>query len=422
MKHLKTINAENINVSMESIRFQDGAFFRDLTAVLDPYITGAVPDKSDREKLGLAITSVINKYTKLNIKCIWGGYYAINLPDWFKDHLFLERWKDYTTEQDGHKLIRAAKDKKISGSVNLQTATVTGFYSEQIFQLLISAPDFSNRKLKAEHHAAVILHECGHAFTMCEMIDRVVHTNQILSRLWRELTESDPAKRKTLIQKAGKDLGISDQTVESASNSANTEVTTTILLTGLLKESSHNTNSPYYNASVAEKLADEFATRMGAGHYLIEALDIYGVPGSSLQKRSAAEYYVLEFIKTTLSLITIPILPVWCITLIWIASDSTDSEGVYDTPHDRIKRVRNQIIEGMKNFNATKEVINDYHEQLQLVDSVLSQYTNRQQWWGNVFDYLFNYKGIKDRDFQQQLEALAANELFRRAQELKHLK
>lgn len=420
MKHLRSITSSS-TPAMESIRFQDGSFFRDLTAILEPYVTGKIPTRNERETLTKNISSVIKKYTKLNVQGQWSNTYAISIADWFKDHVLFEQYKSVLTEEDSNALIAKSKKEAISGTVDLINAQVSGFYAEQSFTLLIDATWFVNSRLTAKHHAAVILHEVGHAFTMCEMIDRVVMTNQILTRMQAELLGTDAVKRKTTIQKAGRALKLNEQVIESASNSANTEVATTVLLTGLMKEGRTNTASPYYNVSTAEQMADEFATRMGAGPYLIETLDIVGLNGGQVQKRTAAAYYVMEFIKTTLMISGFAFLPVLIISLFWMFSESTDSGGHYDTPHDRIKRVRNQIIQGMKNFNATKEVVKDYQEQLELADAVLTQYTNRQQWWGIVFDYLGNYTGVKDRDFQQKLEALASNELFSGALSIKHM-
>lgn len=420
MKHLRSITSSS-TPAMESIKFQDGSFFRDLTAIIEPYVDGQIPTRNEREMLSKNISSVIKKYTGITMVCQWSNAYAISVPDWFKDHVLMDRLKGLMTESDSHHLIEKSSQKQISGSVDLINARVTGFFSEQVFTLYISAPEFSNPKINARQHAASILHESGHAFTMCEMIDRVVGTNQILSRMQRELLEADPVKRKVIVQKAGRALNLSEQTIESAVNSSNTEVTTTVLLTGLLKDGRHNTASPYYNGSVAEQMADEFATRMGAGADLVENLDLVGSLGSQIQKRSAANYYALEFVKTVLSTAGIVLFPVWAITLVWIMSETTESSGGHDAPYDRIQRVRNQIIEGMKNFNASKEVVTDYQEQLVMIDAVFKQYKNRQQWWGVVFDYLFNYTGVKDKDFQQKLEALASNELFSGALSIKHM-
>lgn len=420
MKHLRSITSSQ-TPAMESIKFQDGSFFRDLTAVIEPYVSGSVPLKNEREVLSKKISSVIKKYTNLSIHCQWGSCYAITIADWFKDHVLMDRVKTLSNEEDSRHLLDKSNQQQITGKVDLINARVDGFFAEQSFTLFIAAAEFVNKQVTAKQHAASILHEVGHAFTMCEMIDRVVSTNQILSRVHRELLETDPVKRKVSIQKAGKELKLSDKTIESAASSNNAEVATTVLLTGLLKESSNNTASPYYNAFVAEQMADEFVVRMGGGADLVKNLDVIRPLGTDIQKRTAANYYVLEFIKTTLSTVGIVLVPIWLMTLVWIMSESTDSGAYHDAPYDRIKRVRNQILEGMKNFNLSKEVVKDYQEQLMLIDAVFEQYNNRQQWWGIVSDYLFNYSGVKDKEFQEKLEALSSNELFSGALSIKHM-
>lgn len=418
MKHLLT-NLDGTRVATEAIHFQNGQFFGDLVAVLKPYVTGLVPSKNDREELSLKLQKVVKRYTNLSTLFVWASDYFISMPDWGSAHILTDRWKEYASGTDINYFINKEQDKSIQGKVDLEKGWVDGFYANQRFTVGLSIAEFGDGQIQAEHHAASILHELGHAFVTCEFLDRATHTNQILSRVVRELVDADPVKRKTIVSKAGKELGLKDTTIESAANATKTEVASTILLTGALREGRHDTKSMYYNISVHEQLADEYVVRMGGGAWMADILNYAGMAGQSVQTRTTTEYVINEFVKMFLSTVGITMLPVWAMSLIWIACESSDSQGVYDTPHDRLKRIRNGIVQALKNPQTPKQRVLQYQDQLKMVDDILVGYTNRQQWWGVISDYLFNYKGIKDRDFQQSLENLAANQLYVDASKLR---
>jgi len=108
------------------------------------------------------------------------------------------------------------------------------------------------------------------------------------------------------------------------------------------------------------------------------------------------------------------------ITLALAAMDSS-GDGTQDTPEARFKRVRNQIVENIKNNTLSKNDVEKLNDDIKIIDSILKDVHDRRQFFGVIWDALnvFNYKQLNQKKLQQELEAIAANDLFIKAAEFK---
>jgi hypothetical protein len=132
--------------------------------------------------------------------------------------------------------------------------------------------------------------------------------------------------------------------------------------------------------------------------------------------RSGPTFLALEALK----LCTIIVNP---FLFLLLCSIDGRGDGTYDQPGARFKRVRNQIVENLKN----KELSKDDHERLTadmtLIDDVLKDVNDRRQLVGVLWDSLVpsGRKARKQELLQRQLEDLVANDLFVKAAELRQL-
>ena len=168
-----------------------------------------------------------------------------------------------------------------------------------------------------------------------------------------------------------------------------------------------------YDESSWEYLSDEYAARQGAGRYVVTALDkLYG--GSwNISFRSLPGYLFMEALKVGLFLFV----PGLVAMLMAMDADNT----TYDTPEARFKRIRNQIVENLKDRKLSNDDILRLQADLAAIDQVLSHVTDRRQWIGAFIDTVIpKYRKARSQELlQQELEALVHNELFEKAADLR---
>ena len=98
-------------------------------------------------------------------------------------------------------------------------------------------------------------------------------------------------------------------------------------------------------------------------------------------------------------------------------------DGTYDRPGARFKRVRNQVVEAMKDKDITKDDMESLQADLNAIDDIMDRVEDRRQWAGVLWDNLIPSarKAHTQEQLQQELEDIAANELFIKAAQLKQM-
>jgi hypothetical protein len=163
-----------------------------------------------------------------------------------------------------------------------------------------------------------------------------------------------------------------------------------------------------------EALADQYATRMGAGRDVATGLAKLYRGGFNISFRSLPMYLAMEAFK----LIAI-VNPVIFLALVLLDSPSE----LYDTPGDRFKRIRNQVAENLREPDLSKDDIARLNEDLRVLDDMIKTVNDRRQLINVIWDTV-SPQSRKDRNqrlLQQNLEELAANDLFIAAVNLKQL-
>ena len=408
------------NVAVESISFQPTLFFKDLTNAFAS-LCGEGKDKIEDSEYVALVESVVKHHTNIDIIFKFSPFGpATEIPELSKNNILVsEIFKNMVTSAAGLKMINEAKDV-VRGSVNLKSATVSGIFAKTKTTLHYPVAMLTNKKYTPEEHAAITLHEIGHLFTYFEYITRTITTNQVLSGLSKALDGSDTIEeREAVLTTVKKAMHLTDLDTKTLAKTTNKKVIEIVVISNISKEAESELGSNIYDLTSWESLCDQFSARHGAGRHLVTALDKIYKGSGNISFRNTATYLAIEALKLILIFVGLA-----GITLILITMDSrTGVLLTYDTPEARFKRVRNQIVENLKDKNLSKEDYSRLTEDLVAIDDVLKYVNDRRQFFGVLWDTVWpNARKARNQELlQQELEALAMSDLFVKSADLRQL-
>jgi len=405
----------SLKQSLESIDFQSGALFSELVLAINEIKKLNKKDVPDSEQIQ-NVAAVIRHHTDISIQLVISDYGpCVEVPHINRNNVLVtEYMRGDVTSSDGMNMIAKASGV-VRGGVSLGTSRITGVFKEITSRIHYPLNMLMGDKFSAEEHAAIILHEVGHLYLYFEFMSRTATTNQVLAGLSKALAKADTAKeREAVLINTKKALKLTDIDEQELAKSTSSKAVELVVISSVVQKSRSELGASIYDYNSWEYLADQFATRHGAGRYIVTSLDkLYR---SSWQKsfRSLPAFLAFEAIKLAL-LFAVPALSV---LLMGMDSDQV----IYDEPGDRFKRVRNQIVENLKDRNLSKDDVESLEADLKAIDAISKNVNDRRQFVSVLIDFLSS--SGKQRDYkllQRQLEDLAANELFVHAQQLNHL-
>jgi hypothetical protein len=418
-----------LSAALESIDFQkNGAFYKELTTICTE-LEGKNANEITDSEIAMQLPAVIKHHTGMNVTTLWGpedfaAYPPLannNNPLWNRLNMF-ER--EEMTNGDADKILYQLQSNPI-GRVNLKSGMVSGIYAEFVSTLSLPVQVFSGKAFTPEEKAAGILHELGHLFNYFVFIAHTVTTNQILAAISKKYDQTTNIKeREVILTKVKSVAQLGELDAEALSKSNEKKVVEVVVVTSLVKEFESALGSNIYDMNSWEALADQYATRQGAGRALVTFLDKANKAGDHIGYRGTARYMFMEVVKLMWAALApftfgISLIPL----LIACVQDSVDSGGTYDTLRNRFGRVRDQVVEAMKDKKQTPEQLTALTQDLTTIDELLSHVKDRQQLFGYVADFIspWHRKRISQEKMQRSLEQLAHNDLFVRAANLKQL-
>jgi len=403
-----------MNPSLESsIQFQGVQFRNELTLAMeaiDQLPRNKVQDSEEEERVG----RIIKEYTGLNITVAFGQHApSIHVPDVNKNNILIQNWlRNYIDGVDGLAFLQK-NDGIMRGTVDLARNKVSGVFSE--FPAVLRMPlDMVGSKYGPAKKAAIILHEVGHQFYFCAFMANAASTSQALSSMSKALDMSGTVEeREVVMLSVKKALKLSDLDEKALAKCTDRRVVETVVISAVARESKSQLGRSIYDSTSWEYLADQYATRCGAGRDLAEALDMIYKGSWNISFRSLPAFLFMEVLKIT-SLFMIPVLSVFM-----IAMDGNDAR--YDKPGARMIRIRSQIIENLKDRDLDKEDVVRLEEDIKVIDNLLKDVNDRRQFFEVVWDTI-SPTARKDRNYtqlQQELEQLGTNGLFLKAAQLR---
>lgn len=340
----------------------------------------------------------------------------IEFPKVTRGHpLVQEMWRwERELYRDGEAVVNRSKEFVNVGWVDFKTATVHGVYTKINSRIAISEGLVYN--MEPEEIAAVILHEVGHGFYYFAFIGSTVTRNFQLAALADSVYKTQDRNHKVaLLTRARKDMDLTKLDPEYAKDVKTKEELQLILVNCERERLRSELGCDLYDFKGFENLADEFATRQGAGVALGTALRklFNGTANSSF---STFRYMVFEIIKLiyflVMAVFTWGVLP---IIIILIGITSNPMLDLYDDPKRRLKAIRQQLIEAIKDRTNTKNRTIALLADIDALDEIMVDMESRQTFYEWIFTNMVpsHRKEWNQLLFQKELEKLAYNDLFR---------
>ncbi len=365
---------------------------------------------------GAMITFPVNKYSIL-IKKVYRGYKF--------------------TEHD--KVLKELNGQE--GTVDLKNAKLTGMFSVYQHSLYLNFGMFVDIGLTPAELTAVTLHEIGHAFTFYEFADRVESTNQVLREIAASMKGKNDKNRKLyLFTELGKATsGNKDEFVDMVDKLHN-PIFGVELFKRVIKAVGSQLPNNKYDETTSEQLADNFATKFGYGRELVSVLSKTGSTSPyGLDEATAISIWImffqiavmimgLFFIGFPMSISLLFVLVVGIITgtafgfnVYQLGSGKMDM--TYDTIRTRYKRIRDQIIEHLKDVTLNKEDMANLVDQISMIDNIMNDVKDEKGAFTVISDFIFSKnKAASDSiALQKLLEDLAHNDMFLASAKLKTL-
>ena len=415
---------DNVVVN-ESILFQvNSQLFKELILSFKA-LQKEAKDKISDSELVTNISKIIKHHTGLNVTLnIANNNPQVTIPMVNKNNVLVNSViRNVVSSSDGLKIIAESKGAA-KGSVNLKTGEVSGIFSEVSSTIDMPTYMFTTMQFTPEEISAIVLHEIGHLVVYYEYMSRTVSTNQALAGVSKALDKSGTVEeREAVLITAKTALRLKDLDAKLLAKSNNKKVAEIVIITNIVKETVSELGCNIYDVSTWEYLADQYAARHGAGRYLATGLEkIYKSIGN-ISFRSTPTYLAMEALKVLLIISPIMLLitaeSMLGLGMVLMMLDSDNP--TYDRPGERIKRIRDQIVENLKDKKLDKDDIERLNADIAAIDVILKEVDDRRQFISVLWDIVSSTsrKARNQESLQKELEDLIVNDLFVMASKLK---
>lgn len=313
------------------------------------------------------------------------------------------------------------------GWINLKQAKVGGYLAEVKHHLIINFFQMVELELSPQEATSIILHELGHAFTGLEHHHRLSTTNMTILDIIEDINKNK--SKEDIVYKYKRFFNDSD--IEKAKHGNDKETTnfSDALASSYVKNIDSQLLIQKYDQTSFENMADNFAVRFGYGKHLATALARRDLLYHSIGTEDEANaYYIGNMVGVFLivaimsSISSLSIAMFGILTLVkMFRSPSSAGYTAYDTPLDRLNRVKNGMINSLKNTNLPDDVVRDTVEEIELIISLMK---DKKEFVG-VLDQITGLLNTKERDIkldlerQKNIENILNNELFLKSAKIK---
>lgn len=426
-----------LSIGLESIHFQNDKFFRELELVFDALKKEKAENLADSAHAGW-LSKVIKNHTNLTVSFeIGDDGPAVAVPELNKNNPVIQNFNhEFASSADGIRLINTSTSA-VRGSVNLKSGKVSGIFADMENRMIWPKSMIKGTKYTAAENAAACLHEVGHLFTYCEFMSRSVTTNQAMAGLHKALLNAGtPDERETVLISVKQALKLRELDATELAKEKNNAVVEMVVISNVVAETQSELGTNIYDLNTWEYLSDQYATRNQAGKDLVTVLDKLYRSAGNISFRSTSTYLALEALKATLLIagILAPSIGIlswftqfairvgFMVGLSMVATDGM-GDGTYDRPGVRLKRIRNQVVEEMKNKKLKPDYAQQLAEDLQAIDDILAAVNDREQLLGKLWNLFSSNsrKRLSQEALAKELEGIASNELFVQSLKLRNM-
>lgn len=423
-------------LSLESIDFQDKSFFTDLTRAISDLRASQdwaaiPPDRAAgffQSPAVLAIGDVIKKHTS---KGYMSGLLVVLNPDlnnlsptvkipFFSNSNVLntEFTKQYLSPHLPRSLETIRKHlttNQAVGIVDIRKNLVGGVYSRIRNTLDINPATLFGYQtpvmkyvLTPSQLAAVLLHEIGHLFTSYEYLTRVNTTNQALAALANANDHPEANIKAAVIDLVVRSEGLDEMQKAALEAAKSADDVGMILYAANVEKCISELGDSVYDVTSIEYLADQYATRCGAGSELVHGLAIMrnAYPTPLYGRISAGLMSAVASLAKAAGYNTGFLLSVMI---------SADAEDTYDNEADRFIRIREQYVQRLKDRSLSADEKKDLLSDIDAIDELMKSVANKDMSLFTKVKHLFNPRlkiSNKFKILQQDLERIGHNNLF----------
>lgn len=402
--------------STEAIKDQGDRFFKRLTEVItklkedhgNPYRWG-------RTELGM-IEAVIKEETNAPVRVSLNDFGPSILVPSLADTSPLFRDSDFT----GQTLLKYSNKGVLSGSIDLNTGKLKGDFTKIHADVLLNPELLFNSNVTAEEHAASILHELGHLFTYYEFLTRSTRTNWAIKEIVNNVTGiDDPAERKTILVSTLSDVATNKLDIEKLSQLSKPEQIVALVIADQKSKSISEIGTDIYDMVNWEFLSDQYVVKHGGGRAL---LSLYDKILNREKQRSKHLHFTIEALKASGLIITLP-LSFWLLPMAMLLDHFNFAKKLYDRPETRLTRIRNQMIQSLKDYKLDDNIRKRIRSDIEYIDTIIKPGRDRLTFVGMILNKVipFRKERYDQEKMQYELERLAMNDLFVKAYDLKQL-
>lgn len=417
-----------LNLGLETIAFQKGQFYKDLTDIIVRARAGA-KDKASKEQVAKDIALCTAKYTNIQVTVEFINNFnnACIYPSIFtKESVFYGQGMAEAVKTYYDELAKIGKGRKLEGLVNPANSTVGGEFAKISHKSYYDTDFiFSSRQFSAEGAAAVILHETGHAYTFFEYLADTVMINLTLNDAYQDLMKvTDDTGVRMIVERTRKLLNI-DQPggwVQDMGKDKDANSIIHILATEATVSRSKTDNKSFYTQDVAEEMAEIFCIRHGGSKGLIEVRQYF----RDRQELSEMNFGILaSAVLAAIGAVTIPLTGGATSVLLFVGlagmfagSVAAASMPDFTKFSQTIGKVRSQLVQRLKDANLPKEVIEDTLRGIDAAEAAIKDTPDDKLPFAVAFFDFFR-TSKRDarawREYTDKLEEMATNALFVRA-------
>lgn len=436
------MHRQALSAALEAIRYQGKSmFFQDLTLAFEKLKESK--DFTTNGLIDIQFDEIVKRHTNMTVAVELltdpEGYYnayasppVINQKSvFYADIIKMEGGKEFLKGQRMNEREIKAFSEELKMTVNRATGKVGGVVSRIPMRLYIGKGFLEI--LTPNQQAAVMLHEVGHLFTYFEIITHTVSSNLAIA------TASEAFSRTTNVEDKLEIVHQYERIVgrkfDDANSLANAKLDAQGFAVLLLKDDIENNvraanGAEVYDIRGAEFAADQFATMHGAGKDLALAMDVvYRMMGVKV-RQTFSSWVVVQAACTAgvlLSVVLTPFIPRLTRVVLGVVIDVLMSKTVedrsYDLPKERLTRIKNNLVQVLKNRSLAPDQRTAIHADIQLLDTLAEDMVDRRSLLNWLWISMTSHRRRQYRltEFQKDLESFVNTNIYVSASKLDHL-
>lgn len=301
------------------------------------------------------------------------------------------------------------------GFIDKKNARVGGYLADVKHHLLINFFSLKAEDETPSEVTAIIVHEIGHAFTGLEAHHKLQTGNATIMDVLDNLNRNNHDKAFYTFKKR-----FDEKDLEKTSMENNKEVTDFYgkLAKTYLGELDSQLINNKYDETNFENMADSFAVRFNLGRDLFTGLHKLHARYGMVTQKTSFFYWSLLMIEFLIYAILFSMMgpaSVAMVALILLAFTNLPAGHMtYDDPMSRYNRIKNGIVNNLKNEKLPTDVVKDLLDQFTLIDSVMKNSMNFEDLVTKIFGPL-DFVNKTDNYYirlQQSIENSLNNKLF----------